>query len=44
MELFEDGWKDVLPADSPTMKVLLKLHKPSYYELGMFPPLSVTST
>ena len=40
MELFEDGWKDVLPADSPTMKVSLKLHKPSYYELGMTPPLS----
>ena len=40
MELFKDGWKDVLPADSPTLKVLLKLHKPSYYQMGMIPPLS----
>ena len=44
MELTKEGWKEVLPADSPTMAVSLKLHKPSYYDMGMIPPLSKSPT
>ena len=39
MELIEGKWEEVLPADSPSMQVSLKLHKPSYRQLGMIPPL-----
>ena len=37
MELIEGNWEAILPADSPTMQVSLKLQKPSY--MGMIPPL-----
>ena len=39
MELIKGKWEEALPVDSPSMQVSLRLHKPSYRQMGMIPPL-----